>query len=132
MQDLIDLDMVGVSSYILVMCFLTTLILNVLLCLVGFSFKFCVCLMYRSPSFQGVLDGLLSTLSNLPVSLLSNVFLVEDFKIDVSNSNHPLCSQVFSITSSFLLYQFVKDFTHFDPSRDHSIIDLFLYHPLLT
>ena len=45
--------------------------------IVSFGFlscKFCVCLLYRPPSSQGVLDCLFSTLSNLHVSLFSNIF----------------------------------------------------------
>ena len=85
--------------------------------IVSFGFlscKFCVCLLYRPPSSQGVLDCLFSTLSNLHVSLFSNFFIVGDFNIDVSNPSHPLYSQLFTITSSFSLYQAVKDFTHFN------------------
>ena len=95
--------------------------------IVSFGFlscKFCVCLLYRPPSSQGVLDCLFSTLSNLYVSLFSNFFIVGDFNIDFSNPSHPLYSQLFTITSSFSLYQAVKDFTHFNFNGNHSIIDL--------
>ena len=51
-------------------------------------------------------------------------FLVGDFTIGVSNQSHPLYSQLFTITSSFSLYQTVKDFTHFNFNGNHSIIDL--------
>ena len=70
-----------------------------------------VCLLYRPPSEQQVLDTLFSTLCTLN----SNVFyLVGDFNIDVSNHNHPLFSKLFLYhLVFFLLYQVVKSFTHF-------------------
>ena len=94
--------------------------------------NFYVCLLYRPPSEQQVLDTLFSTLCTLNSNVFSNFYLVGDFNIDVSNHNHPLFSKLFCITSSFLLYQVVKSFTHFNQSGNHSIIDLaFVSSPFL-
>ena len=58
--------------------------------------------------------------------------MVGDFNVDVSNHNHPLFSRLFSVTSSFALYQVVKSPTHYYPSGNHSTIDLaFVSSPFL-
>ena len=64
--------------------------------------------------------------------MFSNFVLVGDFNIDFSNCRHPLFPKLFSTTSSFSLYQIVKDFTHFNPSGSHFIIGLvFISSPAL-
>jgi len=58
--------------------------------------------------------------------------MVGDFNVDVSNLNHPLFLKLFSVTSSLLLYQVIKSFTHYNQSGNHSTIDLaFVSSPLL-
>ena len=74
--------------------------------------NFYVCLLYRPPSEQQVLDTLFSTLCTLNSNVFSNFYLVGDFNVDVSNYNHPLFSKLFCITASFFVYQVVKSFTH--------------------
>ena len=79
-----------------------------------------------------MLDTLFSTLCSLDARVFSNFIVVGDFNVDVSNHNHPLFSKLFSVTSSFLLYQVVKGFTHYNQSGNHSTIDLaFVSSPFL-
>lgn len=64
--------------------------------------------------------------------MLSNLFLIGDFNVDVSNHSYPLFSKLFSVTNSFSLYQVVRGFTHYNHSGNHSIIDLaFVSAPVL-
>ena len=70
------------------------------------------------------LKTLFSTLCSLDVRVFANFLTVGDFNVDVSNHNHPLFSRLFSVTSSFALYQVVKSPTHYNPSGNHSTIDL--------
>ena len=86
--------------------------------------NFYVCLLHRPPSEQQVLDRLFSTLCVLNSNVFSKFNLVGDFNVDVSNHNHPLFSKLFCGTSSFVLYQVVKSFNHFNQSGNHSILDL--------
>ena len=96
------------------------------------SCNFCVCLLYRPPNAPEVLDTLFSTLCSLDVRVFANFLMVGDFNVDVSNHNHPLFSRLFSVTSSFALYQVVKSPTHYNPSGNHSTIDLaFVSSPFL-
>lgn len=92
--------------------------------------NFYVCLLYRPPNEQQVLDTLFSTLCTLNSNVFSNFYLVGDFNVDVSNHNHPL--SLYHLQFFFLLYQVVKSFTHFNQSGNNCIIDLaFVSSPFL-
>ena len=91
-------------------------------------FHFYVCLLYRPPSEQQVLDTLFSTLCTLIWLVI--LMLTYQTTIILYFLNFFVSPPV------FLLYQVVKSFTHFNQSGNHSIIDLafvsptqpFLYH----
>ena len=87
------------------------------------SCNFCVCLLYRPPNASDVLDTLFSTLCSLDARVFANLIMVGD-----SNHNHPLFSKLFSVTSSFLLYQVIKSFTHYNQSATISALIWLLYH----
>ena len=119
------------NTFVLLFCSWVMLILNACI-VVSLRMNICnfyVCLLYRPPSEQQVLDTLFSALCIRNSNVFSNFHLVGDFNIDVSNHNHPLFSKLLCITSSFLLYQVVKNFTHFNQSGNHSIIDLAFVSP---
>jgi len=92
------------------------------------SCKFCVCLLYRPPSHTSdVLNSLYDTLFSLNTSLFTNFILVGDFNIDLCNHNSTLYSKLVSVTSTFFVYQVIKEPTRHVPSGSSSTIDLCIY-----
>ena len=82
-------------------------------------------MLHRPPSHScDVLNSLYDTLFSLNTSLCTNFILVGDFNIDFCNHNNPLYSKLVSVTSSFFLYEAIKEPTRHNPSGTSSTIDL--------
>ena len=80
---------------------------------------------YRPPSSTMAISSLLSLLSNLSSSILSNLILVGDFNVNyVSSSSSPFFLELKSFADSYSLSQVISDPTHFSHAGTPSIIDL--------
>ena len=80
---------------------------------------------YCPPSSTMAISSLLSLLSNLSSSILSNLILVGDFNVNyVSSSSSPFFLELKSFADSYSLSQFISDPTHFSHAGTPSIIDL--------
>ena len=81
--------------------------------------------LYRPPSSTMAISSLLSLLSNLSSSILSNLILVGDFNVNyVSSSSSPFFLELKSFADSYSLSQVISDPTHFSHAGTPSIIDL--------
>ena len=80
---------------------------------------------YRPPSSTMAISSLLSLLSNLSSSILSNLILVGDFNVNyVSSSSSPFFLELKSFADSYSLSQVISDPIHFSHAGTPSIIDL--------
>ena len=80
---------------------------------------------YRPPSSTMAISSLLSLLSNLSSSILSNLILVGDFNVNyVSSSSSAFFLELKSFADSYSLSQVISDPTHFSHAGTPSIIDL--------